>query len=78
MGCVSDYEEGVGRARGKPARIVGKYLRRFPEFVEFQNVRTEGKKPKPEAQLNGADEETPEDKRGRSHDKCAQITENDV
>jgi restriction system protein len=55
-------ERGLTVLGENPTRIDLKYLRRFPEFVQFQTVATDKKKPKAEPSSNGADEETPEEK----------------
>lgn len=61
-GSFQITERGLQVLSENPARIDGKYLRRFAEFVEFQTVSSDKKKPKAEAASNGEDEETPEEK----------------
>lgn len=61
-GSFQITERGLQVLSENPARIDGKYLRRFAEFIEFQTVSSDKKKPKAEAASNGEDDETPEEK----------------
>lgn len=53
-------ERGVEILRSNPDKINVKFLRQFPEFVEFQNLSRQSTKPDAEAE-NEAIDETPEE-----------------